>query len=513
MESIDENVSFLIIGVIAIVLLVIIVSGYVKAPPDKAYIISGLRKQAKFVIGKASIKIPFLERKDELELSLVQVDIKTESSVPTKEFINVRVDGVANVKVSSDDESIRKAAENFLNRDKEYIATIAQQVLEGNMREIIGQMELTELVHNRDVFAQNVQESTAKELSNMGLSVVNLTIQNFVDDNNVIENLGIDNVTKIQKEAAIARANSERDIKIAQSKANSEANDADVTSQTQISITQNELAIKRATLKRQADTEQAKSDAAYSIAQQISRKEIEVETVNAEIAKTEREAQRKQREIEVRENALRAEVEKVADAERYREQQEAEAGLYKRQKEAEARAFEIEREALAEMKRADAIRQVGMAEAEIIEKKAEALNLYNQSALSQMLIDKLPEIVKGAAEPLSKTEKIVMFGDGNAQKMMKDTLTSSLGVVEGLKEGTGIDLAAILNGFAGTKLALDASKSEVQAPQETKKDHKEVVESPEVEELEPSIATCEPKEQESVQEEKEDGIVFDVSQT
>jgi flotillin len=284
--------------------------------------------------------------------------------------------------------------------------------------------------------------------------------QNFIDDNNVIENLGIDNVTKIQKEAAIARANSERDIKIAQSQANSQANDADVTSQTQIAITQNELAIKRATLKSQADTEQAKSDASYSIAQQISRKQIEVETVNAEIAKTEREAEQKQKEIEVRENALRAEVEKVADADRYREQQKAEAELFKRQKEAEALAFEIEREAEAEQKRAEAIRQVGLAEAEIIERKAEALNRYTQSALSQMLIEKLPEIVRGAAEPLSKTEKIIMFGDGNAEKMVGDTLKSSLGVVEGLKEGTGIDLAAILNGFAGTKMALDASKAE-----------------------------------------------------
>jgi flotillin len=461
MEDLFENWQFILAVVIGVLFLIIIISGYVKAPPDKVYIISGLRKNAKYVIGKASIKIPFLERKDELELSLVQVDIRTESAVPTKEFINVRVDGVANVKVGSDVQSVSKAAENFLNKDKNYISTIAQQVLEGNMREIIGQMELTELVHNRDVFAQNVQDSTARELSNMGLSVVNLTIQNFVDDNHVIENLGIDNVTRIQKDAAIARANSERDIKIAQSQANSQANDADVTSQTQIAITQNELAIKRATLKAQADTEQARSDAAYSIAQQISRKQIEIETVNAEIARTEREAEQKQKEIEVREHSLRAEVEKVADAERYREQQMAEAELFKNQKETEALAFQIEREAEAEQKRAEAIRQVGLAEAEIMERKAEALNRYTQSALSQMLIEKLPEIVKGAAEPLSKTEKIIMFGDGNAEKMVGDTLRSSLGIVEGLKEGTGIDLAAILNGFAGTKLALDASKTDV----------------------------------------------------
>ncbi len=472
MDFISNNITMIGIVLVVVIVLGIIISGYVKAPPDRAYIISGLRKTPKFVIGRASIKIPFIERKDELELSLVQVDIKTESAVPTREFINVRVDGVANVKVSSEDVAIKKAAENFLNKDKHYIASIAQQVLEGNMREIIGQMELTELVHNRDVFAQNAQESTAKELANMGLSVINLTIQNFVDDNNVIENLGIDNVTKIQKEAAIARANSERDIKIAQSQANSQANDAEVTSQKQISITQNELAIKRATLKAQADTEQAKSDASYSIAQQIARKEIEVETVNAEIAKTEREVEKKNKEVEVAERSLRATIEKQADADRYRANQIAEAELYKRQKDAEARAFEIEREAEAEMKRAEAIRKVGLAEAEIIQKKAEALNQYNQQALSQMMIEKLPEIVRGAAEPLAKTEKIIMFGEGNAEKVVSDTMKSSFGVVEGLKEGTGIDLVSILNNFAGTKLALDASKPSDDSSTKTDSDKK-----------------------------------------
>ncbi|AMC94331.1 hypothetical protein AOC36_10210 [Erysipelothrix larvae] len=448
------------IFVITLVVLIIVFTGYVKAPPDKAFIISGMRKNPKFVIGKASIKIPYLERKDELELSLVQVDIRTESSVPTREFINVRVDGVANVKVSSEPDALERAAQNFLNKDKTYIATIAQQVLEGNMREIIGQMELTQLVHNRDVFAQNVQESTAYELSNMGLSVINLTIQNFVDDNNVIENLGIDNVTKIQKEAAIARANSERDIKIAQSNANAEANSAEVRSQTDISVTQNALAIKRANLKAEADREQALSDAAYAISEQTARKQIEIETINAEIARTERQSEQKQMEIEVKERALRAEIEKQADAERYKAQQEAEAELYRRKAEAEARAFEVEREAIAEMKRAEAIREVGIAEAEVIRLKAQAQNQYNQASLSMKLLEQLPAVVGAAAEPLSKTEKIVMFGEGNAEKLVHDTVNASLGVIEGLKHSTGIDIPEIITEFVGTKAAIDASKKE-----------------------------------------------------
>lgn len=57
-------------GAIVIILLLLIVTiGYVKAPPDTAYIISGLRK--KIIVGKASIKIPFLERLDKLSLKLI----------------------------------------------------------------------------------------------------------------------------------------------------------------------------------------------------------------------------------------------------------------------------------------------------------------------------------------------------------------------------------------------------------------------------------------------------------
>jgi len=455
-----ENMSvFAIIGIIALVifLLIIITTGYLKAPPDKAFIISGFKKKEQIIIGRAKVKIPFLERKDELDLSLIQVDIQTERPVPTKEFINISVDGVANVQIASDEESLHRAARNFLNRDVDYIASIAQQVLEGNMREIIGQMELVELVHNRDEFAKKVEDSTARELSNMGLMIINLNIQNFEDENNVLIDLGIDNVATIQKNAAIAKAKAQRDVEVEKSKAASEANKAEVDAKTEISIRENELLIKQADLKALADKQQAIADAAYEIAKEQSRKEIEIEHQNAEIAKTEKMAERAKKEIEVSENELIATIRNKADAALYEQNQKTEAEKIRVQKEAEARAYEVEREAEAELKRADAIRQVGLAEAEVLEKKAEAQNRLNNAALAQELIQVLPEIVRSAAEPLAQTEKIVMFGEGNAERMMQDTINSSFSVFEGVEQATGLDLKAILNNFAGTKMALDSS--------------------------------------------------------
>ena len=144
MNSMVFDVVLKVVPVVLIllILLIILASGYVKASPDTAYIISGLRKQPKVLIGKAGIKIPFLEKKDELNLQLIPIDVKTSSAVPTADYINIRVDAAVNVKISDQPERLSLAAQNFLNRPTDYIAQVSREVLEGNMREIVGKMNL-----------------------------------------------------------------------------------------------------------------------------------------------------------------------------------------------------------------------------------------------------------------------------------------------------------------------------------------------------------------------------------
>ncbi len=202
MEFIEmlSNYFAVIIGiVVAILVLIIIMTGYVKASPDTAYIISGLRKQPKVLIGKAGVKIPFLEKKDELNLQLIPIDVKTSNAVPTADYININVDAAVNVKISDDSERLNLAAQNFLNKPVEYIANVAREVLEGNMREIVGRMNLEEMVSDRQKFAELVKENAEPDLAKMGLDIVSFNVQNFVDGNGVIENLGVDNIVKIQK--------------------------------------------------------------------------------------------------------------------------------------------------------------------------------------------------------------------------------------------------------------------------------------------------------------------------
>ena len=464
----------IVVAVVVLILLLIGVS-YVKAPPNTAFIITGPFKQ-RTLIGRAGFRIPGLERVDKIPLSLIQVDIKTASAVPTKEFINIFVDGVANIKIDSSSEALAKASQIFLQQNLDGIKAIAKEVLEGNMREIIGQMRLEELVHNRDLFAEKVKDNAMQDMAKMGLQIINLTIQNFVDNNKVIENLGVDNIAQISKNASIARAQAERDVQIAQSEANEAANKARVESERLIVEQNTVLSLRSAELKTQSDTAKATADAAYSIEEQKRLEQINIAKVNADIAKREREVELGQKEVELQERQLEAQIKKTADAERYAAEQRALADLYKRQKAAEARKFELVQEAEALRAKAEAdkfaaeqeaagILAKGRAEAEAIEKKAEAMKLMGEASVLELILNSnvLPEIVKAYSEPLAaaygRVGNITMYGEGNTANLAKEITNNGSQVIDSLEKTLGIDVKSLLAGVLGTKLVENVKRS------------------------------------------------------
>ena len=145
-----------------------------------------------------------------------------------------------------------------------------------------------------------------------------------------------------------------------------------------------------------------------------------------------------------------------AEAEKYRKQAEADAALYAAQKEAEA------------------IRMKGEAEAEAMRKKAEAMQLYGQAAMMQMVTEKLPDIARAVSEPLSKTEKIILFGEGGATSMARDTAGTMLQTFEAVKEAVGLDIPkAIRNVTTGGligKAAQEAEEEKDEKPAENVKE-------------------------------------------
>ena len=439
------------IAVIAVIIILVLITGYVKAPTDTAVIISGLKKEPKYVIGRSSIKIPFLQRTDKLTLKMISVDVKTEESVPTNDYINVNIDSAVKVKVSMDPEKMKLAASNFLNKNEDYIRNSVVDVLQGNVREIIGQMKLEEIVQDRKKFADKVQENAAPDMAKMGLDIVSFNVQNVTDNGNVIENLGIDRVVSISKSAQISRAESERDIAVAKASAEKQANDARVEAETAIAEQNNALEIKKQELKKQSDIKKAEADAAYEIQEQEQRKTIEIATADANIAKQEKEAEIKEKEIAVREKSLDAEIKKQADAEKYARMQKADAEKYEQEKRAEAEKFTKLQAAEATRAQyeaeAEGIRAKGLAEAEAMEKKADAMAKYGKAAMTEMIIKVLPQMAEAIAKPLESIDKVSIIGGAGDSGMsaISDNVPQVLAkTIESVKETTGFDLTEVM---------------------------------------------------------------------
>ena len=485
---------WIVLGVVGLVLLIVfLLCSYTKAGPDEAIMISGLGRR-KILRGQAGWKLPFLQRKDRLSLKVFQVDIKTRESIPTNEFININVDGVANLKISSDPQLLERAFEATLGMNQDDLIEQVKQVLEGNMREIVGTVGIRQLVQDRKGVASKVMENVVPDMEKLGIELVNFNIQNFSDGNHVIENLGIDNISQISKEAAIAKANAERDVSIARAKAAQDANEAEVNSKTMIVQKNTEYALKEAALKIQSDTAKADADAAYRIQEQKRQEEINVATTNAEISKREREVELGNKEVELAEKKLAASINKKADAEKYAAEKAAEAELFKRRTIADAELVEAQRKAeikkvVAEAEKkareeaatavrieADANKEAalaeakgieakGQAEADAIKAKADAMKTYNDAATLKLILESnvLPETVRAYSEPiaaaLAQIDGITMYGEGNEAKLVSEIQQHGDQIFAGLNKTLGIDLKSLLLGYFGDKVISNNKKA------------------------------------------------------
>lgn len=506
----EINIGIIVIVVLVIAVMAILASGYVKVSPNKAYIISGIKREPKVLIGRAGIKIPFLEKKDELILKQISIDIKTNGYIPTKDFIGVDIDAVAKVRVLTQrdvtvnakgevvagadpnkritTEMANAAMKNFLNMNEDQIRDALTDSLQGNMREIIGTQCLKELCNDRKTFGDEVQAKAQKDMNALGIWIESCNIQKIEDENNLITALGQDNMSQIQKDASVAKAQADRDVAIARAQAQKDANDAQVIAETEIAQKQTELAIKKAELKKESDIKKAEADAAYKIQEEEQRKTVEITTANANLARQEKELELKEREVSIKEKALEAEVKKTAEANKYAAQQKADAEQYERQKRAEAELFEIQRQAEAEKAKseaerfakeqaAEAVKAAGLAEAAAVAakgkaeaeaiqakaeaeaagilKKAEAMKQYGDAARQQMELDtlkvyfeQLPKIAEAVAKGYTNVESIKMFG-GDSSKLAGDIMTTVTQVTDGIKESTGLDINEMLaKGFA-----------------------------------------------------------------
>ena len=487
----------------AIIFVIILIKSCWKvAGTNEVLIVSGLGK-VKTKSGGGIFVIPLVQKTQKMTLENIQVDFTSKNEIPTKDAIHVLVDAVANMSISQDPARQKIAASKFAGYSIRQIQDIVVPILEGNIREIISQTEFEDLIRgDKKVFAERVQENVTPNLADLGIDLTTFNIQNFSDKNGVIRDLGIENIEKIKKEASIAAAKAKAEVAIEAAKADKAANDAKVEAATEIARKQTDFAIQKAEMQKQADTKQAEADAAKQIEAENQRREQEIATANANLARQEKEIELKAREVEIKERALEAEVKKTAEAKKYAEQQAADARLYATQKAAEADLYERERkaeaakveaekkaaadlalataEAEAQKKLAEAIeaegkaraaaaQAQGLAEAEAIRakaeaeakgmlEKAEALKQYGDAAKQQMELDAvkvLYEQLPAIAEAIGKGYQganIHVIGN-DAGQLAGNMMSGITQITEGFKGATGMDLNSILGGMLGAKIA------------------------------------------------------------
>jgi len=428
--------AFVITGltVVAIFLLMgLFAKLYRKAGPNEALVVFGLRGP-RVIKGHGTVIWPMVESCRELSLELMSFDVAPQQDLYTKQGVAVTVEAVAQIKVKSDPESIKTAAEQFLTKSPPDREALIRLVMEGHLRGIIGQLTVEEIVKQPEMVADRMRSTCADDMNKMGLEVISFTIKEVRDKNEYITNMGRPDIARIKRDADVATAEAERDTAIrraialresatAKAQADQERVAAETASLARQAEAQRDLEVKKATYAEMVKRQQAQADKAYEIQTNVMQQQVIAESVK--VQQVEKEAQVKVQEAEIsrREKELVATVLKQAEIERQRIETLANAERQRLIMEAEGHASAIRAQGEAE---AEIIFKKGDAEARAMNLKAEAFQEYNQAAVVDKLLTGLPEVVKALASPLCNVDKITVVSTGNGHSAGMNKITGDI---------------------------------------------------------------------------------------
>jgi flotillin len=472
-------------GAIALVVIVVVTlfiligwlfaNRYRKVGPNQALIIYGRKSTPdgkrgfRIVKGGGTFILPVLERYEVLSLELITIDVKT-PEVYTVAGVPVLVDGVAQIKVNSDYESMAAAAEQFLGKGRPEIENIALQTLEGHLRAILGTLTVEQIYKDRESFAQQVQEVAAADMRKMGLHIVSFTLKDIRDEQGYLDALGKPRIAMVKRDAVIGQAEADRDATVKSAQAYQTGQEAKFVADTKIAEAQRNYEVKKAEYDASVNQQRAQADLAYDLQKFTTGQAVKAQEIQVEVVNKEKQIDVQEKEISRKEKELEATVRKPVEAEQYRIQTLADAQKYRTIAEAEGEANARKNIGIGE---AEATKAKGLAEAAVIEakgtaesiamnKKADAWRQYNEAAITQMFIDKMPELARAIAEPLSKTEKIIIInsgGDGGGvSKLTKDIADAMAQIPPTIEAISGIKLGDLLGRIPGIGKGKQSSK-------------------------------------------------------
>ncbi|TMF52616.1 MAG: flotillin family protein [Chloroflexi bacterium] len=458
-----DPLILLIIGVVAIVVVVIIIIQTIgrllrKVGPNQALIVYGAGG-TKVITGGSHFVIPLYQRAQDFSLELMSFDVAPSQDLYTTQGVAVNVEAVTQIKVRSDEESVKTAAEQFLSKPQDVRENLIRLVMEGHLRGIVGQLTVEDLVKDPENVGSKMLKTVTPDMEKMGLEVISFTIKDVRDKNDYISNMGRPQIVEIRKQADIASALAQRDTQIQQANASREAAvaksaadqgrvKAETESLAMQAESQRNLALKKAAFDAEVKKQQATADKTYDIQANLMQQQVVTEAVK--VTEVEKQAQIKvqQAEIQRRELELQATIQKAAEADRRRVETVAEAERQRLILEAQGQADASKARGIGEadanrakgLAEAEVIRAKGLAEAEIIRAKGEAeaqamkvkaaaFHEYNQAAVLDKLLTGMPEIVRAIAEPLSKVDKVTIVstgGDGSHNGMGASRITGDI---------------------------------------------------------------------------------------
>src|SRR5216684_2899884 len=429
-----------------------------KVGPNQALIVYGAGG-TKVITGGSHFVLPLYQRAQEFSLELMSFDVAPAQDLYTSQGVAVNVEAVTQIKVRSDEESVKTAAEQFLSKSQQEREGLIRLVMEGHLRGIVGQLTVEELVKDPENVGSKMLKTVTPDMEKMGLEVISFTIKDVRDKNEYITNMGRPQIAEIKKQADIATAMAQRDTQIQQANASREASVAKAAAD-QVRVkaeteslalqaeSQRNLSLKKAAFDAEVKKQQATADKTYDIQANLMQQQVVTEAIK--VTEVEKNAQVKVQEAEIRrrELELQATIQKPAEAERRRVETSAGAERQRLILEAQGQADAAKTRGLGDadanrargLAEAEVIRARGLAEAEVIRAKGEAeadamkvkaaaFHEYNQAAVLDKLLTGMPEIVRAIAEPLSKVDKVTIVstgGNGSGNGLGASRLTGDI---------------------------------------------------------------------------------------
>jgi len=440
-EFLTSTPFLVVTGVVILLLLIAFVaSRYHVAGANEALIVAGSRgakvrdergkvvaspgdKGVKVVVGGGTFVRPLLDRVGKLKLTARQISVQLTDAV-TSQGIKVQVQGVATFKIGRDVESLRNAAERFLDAKPEQVDSIVKNVLEGSLRSIVGTLTIEELIRDRQKLLQQVQDAAKGDLATSGLQIDAFTIQSFSDESNYIELLGQQSVSTVSRDARMAKASTDQEAAVREAQAQ------------QIKINAaRDVSLREAETRTQVAAAQARADQAGPLAQAEATQEV----VRKQTELAQLEADRKEKEL------LSTTV-KPAAADAQAVIARAEGAKRARIASAEADAETTRLEGGAE---AQIVLTKGEAEAKALAMRADAYKQFNEAAIIQTVLAALPDIVRAAAEPMSHIDSLTVMSADGASDIVRNATRAMIESTTAIKGLTGLDVPNLVGGALG----------------------------------------------------------------